>query len=258
MAFGLINTKVAKMIAANAPKYRRIVEPFGDGGTFALHLEKRRPAEHVVNFEDEMLFALMTFIQQLSAADRSRLKSFDWTGSEETFDKVVAIAATEGAEFFYRYFYLKEFGIMGKDMAEPPMFDWLRRGEDMRAMLYELPVTKIGLRNTTLVQGDPMALVQSGGADTFLILLPVTPEQAAAVEGRLGSISSPFFYARKSGSNEALAQSIAQASGNVVVSSFSAASIMMATMEVRTNYPNKLPIVGPDPAQLSADTAGAM
>lgn len=247
MAFGLLNSKVAKTIAANAPRYRKIIEPFGDGGTFALFLEKRRPKEHVVNFEDEVMFALMLFIQNLSARDKAALKRFDWTGTEEAFDKALAVSATEGPELFYRYFYLKEFGTMSKDPEAPPVFDWMRRGENMKSMLFDLPIMKIGLKGVTLINSDPMALVSSGGTDSFLILLPQTPEQIQAVESRLGSISSPFFYAKKIASNEQLVEDAASGSDRIVISEFSAASIMMAMMEARTNYENDLMPIAPDP-----------
>jgi len=251
MGFG-INTKVGKTIAANAPKHSRIVEPFGDGGSYAFFMERKRAREHVLGIEDESLFAILSFIQLLSSADKARLKSFDWIGSEETFDKVLGITATEGAEFFYRYFYLMEFGVMARGMSEDaaPMFDWLRRGMDMKkSSLFDLPLMKIALKGVALVLGDSMALVQSGGSDTFLILLPGSPEQVQAVEGKLSGLSSPFFFAKKSASNDDLAAAVASNAGQIVVSSFAAASIMMAQMEVRTNYENKLPLLEPEPGK---------
>lgn len=252
MAFGELNKKVAKIIAANSPKYSSIVEPFGDGGSFAFTLEKKRPKQHTVNFEDEMTFALMTFIQNITGSDKARLKAFDWVASEETFDKVLFIAATKGAELFYRYFYLKEFGVMAKDMEASPTFDWMRRGESMKSMLFDLPLMKIALKGVTLVLGDPMALVKSAGADALLILLPGTPEQTTAVEGKLSGISSPFFFAKKSKGLEELTQSLTVAgTGKIVVSAFTAASIMMADFETRTNYPNKLPLLEPEPGKAS-------
>jgi len=129
MAFGELG--IAKTIAMNAPKYTRIVEPFADMGTVALYPGMKKPKEHIVNIEDETIFQIMLFMQGYSAADKKALKSFDWVASQETFDAALAISATEGAEHFYRFFYLKKFGVKAKDPEQPPTFDALRLGDEM-------------------------------------------------------------------------------------------------------------------------------
>lgn len=247
MAFGELG--IAKTIAMNAPKYKRIVEPFADGGTVALFPGMKKPKEHIVNIEDETTFNLMLFIQGLSGADKKTLKGFDWVSSQETFDSVLSISATEGVELYYRFFYLKKFGVKAADAESDPTYDQLSIDDDMSSILFTLPVTKIGLKKATITNDDPLSVVGSGGgSDTFMILLPKTPEQVDAVESKLGNLGGPFFYAKKSNSNEDLFAAV-DASGGTIISTFAASTIMMATMEVRTNYDhksaNKLRIVEP-------------
>tara|TARA_R110001583_G_scaffold34551_1_gene115870 strand:- start:19782 stop:20540 length:759 start_codon:yes stop_codon:yes gene_type:complete len=238
MAFGEL--AIAKQVALAAPKYRRLVEPFGDYGTLALYPGKKKPKEHIVNCADETVFAIMSLLQSMTAGDKKRLKQYDWAASPETFDAAVSISATEGLELFYRYFYLKKFAAKAKDPEAPPAFDYLKLGHDMRAMLYTLPVARVGLKGVSLTNDDPISLLGNGGPDTYMILLPKTPEHIAAVEGRLGGLGARFFYAKKSMSNDDLFESVAANSGAMIVSTFAASSIMMAQMEVRTNYASRL------------------
>ncbi len=247
MAFGELG--IAKTIAMNAPKYRRIVEPFADQGTVALFSGMKKPKEHIVNIADETTFALMTFIQNLSAADKKKLKGYDWLAAPETFAAALAINAVDGSDLFYRFFYLKQFGVKAKDPETPPAFDYLKRGHDMAKMLFTLPVAKVGLKKATLTNDDPISVIAAaGGADTFLILTP-PPAEIEAVESRLGGLSANYFYAKKSQSNDDLFAAVDAAGDGAFVSTFAASTIMMATMEVRTNYQpkqaNKLKVVEP-------------
>ena len=248
MAFGELG--FAKTIAMNAPKkIKKIVEPFADMGTVALFPGMKKPKQHIINIIDETIYQLMLFIQGLTGADKKKLKSFDWVSSEETFNTVLGITATEGAELYYRYFYLKKFGVKAADPEQPPTYDFLSAGNSLAGMLFTLPVTKVGIKKATITNDDPGAVISSAsGADTFVVLLPMTPEQTQDVESKLPGLSASYFYAKKSASNEELFDSAGSA-GDTVVSTFAASSIMMATMEVRTNYDhksaNKLKVVDP-------------
>lgn len=248
MAFG--DMSMAKTVAMNAPKkIRRIVEPFADRGTIAMFPGMKKPKEHLVNIEDEVLFAVYTFIQALGPADKKRLKGFDWIASPETFDAALAITATEGPELYYQFNYVGKFGKRSLDPEAQPTFDFLRFGHDMSAILFSLPITKFGLKKVTLINEEPLSVMAgAGGSDTFLILAPGTPEQVEAVESRLAGVSANYFYAKKSMSLDELFESVASA-GDTIISAFTASSIMMATMEVRTNYEhksaNKLTVVLP-------------
>jgi len=240
MAFGELS--IAKQIALNAPKYKKIVEPFGDYGTIALYPGKKKPKEHIVNIEDETIFAVMSLMQSMTSTDKKRLKQYDWIASPETFEAVLAINATEGTDLFYRFFYLKKFGVRSKDPEQPPTFDYLKIGHDMKSMLYTLPVARIGLKNVTLTNEEPISVVNGvSGPDTFVILTPKKPEHAEAIESKLASMSAQFFYAKKSMSNDDLFLSVDQNSNDkMIVSTFAASSIMMAQMEIRTNYESGL------------------
>jgi len=231
---------IAKTIFEHAPKYTRIVEPFADNGTAALFLAKKPPKEHIVNLFDETSFILLSFIQNLSGSDKAALKGFDWVGSQETFDKVVSINATDGADFFYSFFYLKHFSIKQKDPEATPLFDLLKNGESAEKVLRALPTQKASLKKTTLVNDDPMAVFSKySGSGNFLILAPKTSEDIDAVSGKLGSISADFFFAKKVIDNQTLFDDAAK-NGQLKTSTINAATIMVATMEVVTNYDNKL------------------
>lgn len=238
MAFGQLGMQ--KIIALNAPKYKRIVEPFGDNGTLALYPGKKKPKEHIVNFEDETLFALMSFIQGVTAADKKRLKAFDWVASSETFEAALSITAVEGAELFYRFFYLKHFGVRSKDPETPPTFDWLKVGKDASQLLFTLPQMKGAFKKATLINEEPLSVMSSGGgSDTFLILIPKKPEHVEAVEARLNGLSENFFFAKKSMSNDDLFAAV-EGYADYNVSAATDATIMVATMEVMTNYDSRL------------------
>jgi len=77
------------------------------------------------------------------------------------------------------------------------------------------------------------------GGGNFLILVPKTPEDVVAVEGKLSTISADFFFSKKSKDNETLFAD-AQRNKALKTSTITASTIMGATMEVVTNYDNKL------------------
>jgi len=233
MAFGELS--IAKIIAMNAPKYNKIIEPFADNGTVAMYPGMRKPKQHIINIEDETIFNVMLFMQSHSPADKRDLKKRDWVASQETFDTVLAINAIEGKDLFYRFFYLKKFGVKSKDPEQDPTFDYLKNGHNMSSILFTMPSAKVNLKKATLTNDDPLSVI-SGGAGTFTVLTPKKPEHIDAVEVKLSGIGGDYFYAKKSKSNEELFEEVG---GDVIISSFAASSIMMATMEVRTNYEHK-------------------
>ena len=237
--FGTLNARLAETIISNAPKYRAISEPFGDGGTLALELAKRKPKTHNLNVEDESLFSVFLTVQKLSISDRKRLKGFDWVASSETFDKAVAITATEGPEFLYRFLYLKKVGMKmaGADPADPPQFDVLSAGDDVSDVLMGLPIMKVGLKGVTLTNDDPMTHV-SGGGD-FLVLLPKKPEHVDAVKSRLGSLGGTFFFAEKVADGTEVID-LAKQYPTFIVSGQKVASIMMGSFAMVTNYDSGL------------------
>jgi len=233
VAFGELG--IAKVIAMNAPKHSKIVEPFADGGTIAMFPGMKKPKQHIVNIEDETIFNIMLFMQTYTAADKKNLKGRDWVASQETFDAALSINATDGTDLFYRFFYLKKFGVKAKDPEQEPTFDYLKLGHNMLNILFTLPIAKTSLKKATITNDDPLSLI-AGAAGTFTILTPKKPEHIESVESKL-PIGGDFFYAKKSMSNEAIFEAVDK--GDMIVSAFSASSIMMATMEVRTNYEHK-------------------
>jgi len=77
--FGAMNITLAKMIAMNAPKgVSSLIEPFGDGGAYALFLAKKKPKSHVLNIVNEVVFAAMSFVQTMTGAQMSAMKKRDW------------------------------------------------------------------------------------------------------------------------------------------------------------------------------------
>ncbi len=189
MAFGDLG--IAKVIAMNAPKYNKIVEPFADGGTVAMYPGMKKPKQHIVNIEDEIIFNIMSFLQNHSPADKKNLKGRDWIASPEAFDAAIAINAMDGPDLYYRFFYLKKFGVRSKDPEADPTFDYLKLGSDMSKILFSLQVAKVSLKKATITNDDPMSLV-TGGTGTFTILTPKKPEQIQSVEAKL-PIGGDFF-----------------------------------------------------------------
>ncbi len=237
MAFGELG--LSKVIAMNAPKYSRIVEPFADGGTVAMYPGMKKPKEHIVNIEDEKIFGVMLFMQTFSVTDKKNLKGRDWVASPEAFDAALATTATEGADLYYQFFYLKKFGIRSKDPEIPPTFNFLKLGLNISSLLFTLPMAKIGLKKATLTNEEPLSVFRgSGGSETFVVLVPKKPEHIEAVEAGLSGLGAQFFYAKKIKDPNDLIES-ANNSGDLIISLFTAATIKMTTMEVRTNYEHK-------------------
>lgn len=245
MPFGALNASVAKAVTANAPKrYAKIVEPFGDGGTYALEMAKRKPRQHVVNVVDEILFAALVAAQTMSPAGRRQMSRFDWIASQETFDAVLAITATEGPELLYRFLYLKKFG-MSMEPDAPPSFDVLSAGKDASSVLMGLPLMRAALKGVTITnEQDPLGLLGSAGAGDFAVVLPSRPEDADAAEARLPS--SPFFFMRKVATAEDVLDR-AKKHTSLRVAGKKVASIMMATTVVITNIESRGGITPIDP-----------
>ena len=239
MALGDLNASLAKLIALNSPKgVKKWVEPFGDGGTMAVYLAKKKPKEHLLNIVDEELFAVFIFVQSATSGQLKALKKMDWTGSHEAFDKAQAVTAVEGLDFFYKFQYVKTFGTKGADSEAPKIFDILKTGEDGSKHLRSLPITRVGLKKVTIVNEDPF-LVMGAAGGSFLILLPKTPEDTEAIKSRLAGISSPYFFAGKEKDSQAIVD-LAKQMPNQNVKDFAAASIMINTLGIVWNYESRL------------------
>ncbi len=237
MAFG--DLAISKTIAMNAPKYSKVIEPFGDSGTFAMYPGKKKPKEHILNIEDEIIFSIYNFLQSHTGSDKSKLKKMDWVSSIETFTSVLAIKATEGADLFYRFFYLKKFGVRSKEEGVDPTYDALKYGKDMGNIIYLLPSQKVGLKGVTIINGDPLSAISGSGG--FMILAPKKPEHVESVDKQM-PLSGDFFYAKKAKDNETMMEA-ANSAGASFVTHFAQSAIMMGTMQVTTNYETKLPMV---------------
>ncbi len=239
--------KLAKKIADNSPKkYMRIVEPFGDGGTYALYLAKKKPKEHILNIQDPVKFAMMTFLKNQTNEDKRKLKGFDWSATSETFDKVMKITATEGAEFYYKKMFEMSFGNMQKDKTQMMTFDYLQNGQNIKTIIYELPLQKLGLKNVQISnEADPISIIKKYDAPgTFMILLPFSPEHIQAVEALL-PLQSSFFFTKKVMDINMLYDFARENKKDMKVSYMASTSIMIADMEVLTNYQTSLQIVEP-------------
>lgn len=239
-----MNATIAKTIAQNSPKYRKIIEPFGDGGTYALYTAKKPAKEHVINIVDEVLYQAFIFVQGLKSADRAKLKKLDWISSPETFESVSKITATEGAEALYRFLYVKNFG-MRMDPEQPPVFDILTAGQDISHMANALPMMKAFLKRATITNDEPMSLITGADSDTFLILLPQTTEDSEAVQSRLGSIGGNVFCAYKVADETAVLAAVSKYS-NMNVTAKKVASIMMSPMAIVSSYDSSLVPMNPD------------
>lgn len=238
MAFSSLG--YSNVIARNSPKHKRLVEPFGDSGTMAFELTKKRPKEHILNIVDEALFSILKFLQNIKGREKQQLKKLDWIGSQETFDKVVKITSTEGLDFFYKFFYLKYFTLRTLDKEVAPTFDIMRNKRDASNLLRAIPIQKIGLKKVIIINEDSVSIISKySGPDTFIILNPRTPEEKEQVKTKLKGLSSKFFYTEKSMNSQILIDDVA-AFKDLEVSIFASSSIMMSTMEVITNYETKL------------------
>lgn len=243
-AFGAMNASLAKTLATNAPKYQKIIEPFGDAGSFAFYLAKRKPKEHLLNVEDETLFNLLTFVQKMSSSHKAQLKRFDWISSKETFEKALAIKATEGPELFYRFIYLKKFGERATDPESDPVYDWLTVEEDTSSVLFSLPIMRSALKVVVLSLGPGLKMITGGDAKTFWVLLPKKPEDVEGVRSRIKTLGSPFFFGAKINTNEQIVEAVKQYP-NLKVNAMTASSIMMGKMITVWNYDTRLEPLDP-------------
>ena len=242
--FGTINASIAKAIAFNAPKkYSRIVEPFGDNGSIAFESSLKKPKEHILNVSDEELFFQFDFIKNISGSDKAKLKKFDWVASQETFDEVLSINVDTGPERFYKFMYLKKFG-MQMDPENPPVFDIFSDGTDESMVNFAIPVMKVALKKTIIMNDDPFSIMSKyGGSGDFMIILPKSTEDADAAESKLKGISGTFFYGAKRLDTDLIIED-AKKYSDFFVSKLNAPSIMMGKMSGITNYESRLkPIV---------------
>jgi len=237
MAFGELGT--AKRIMMNAPKYKEIIEPFGNNGSVAFYPGKRKPKSHIVNYENVDLFNIMTFIKGVTPADKKNLRGKDWIGNPETFETVLKINAIDGLEFFYKFFYLKHFTMKIKDKEAPPTFDYLKFGKDVKSLLFSLPQQKGFLKNVTLLNELPDGLISKGSGDSFTILVPKSQDQIESINSKLNSISGYYFYSIKSNSNDELFETV-KSNPDLIVSTSAASTIMMAQMQEVTNYKSRI------------------
>src|SRR3990167_2434560 len=204
----MFTLKMSKHIAQNAPKFSRIVEPFGSYGSICFENTMRKPKEHIVNVEYVIVFSLLSFLKNITSSDKKDLRSRDWVGSEVAFNTVSSITATDGIDFYYKYMYVREFGNMAMK-GSAPMFDWTMAGEDIKNNLFDIQMQALSLKKITLTNENySVALNGSMGVDTFVILTPKTPEEIAACESKLPSLSNPFFFSKKSKSIDDLLQAV--------------------------------------------------
>lgn len=235
--FGTLNTTMAKTIARNSPKYDKIIEPYGDGGTFALYLQKKKPKTHILNIVDEILFNAFLFIQNISGSEKSQLKKLDWIGTKETFDKVIKINATSGVQFFYNFLYVRNFGTRVKE-DETSIFDISKINKDISNKLFDIPSMKVALKGVTILNDDPTKHINSGG-QTFLILLPKSPEDNETTRSKLNGISGNFYYGGKVADFNLIVED-AESFNNLIVSPLSVASFMVGDFSIITSYESKL------------------
>lgn len=241
--FGSLNTTIAGTIAANSPKHTKIVEPFGDGGTYALYLKKKKPKEHILNIEDEVLFNAFIFIQNISSSEKSALKKKDWVSSKETFDAVLKINADQGVDFFYSWFYKRHFGSRVKEEGEIPEYDLSKIGVDISNKLFDIPLMVVGLKGVNIINEDPISVMNS--ANGFLILLPKKPEHIESTESKLNSFTDDFYYSAKV-ADFSITIEAAELYTDLNVASQIIATIMMGNFSTITNYENKLKTIDLD------------
>lgn len=115
--YGSMNSTLAKTIAMNNPNYSKIVEPFGDAGSYALYPQKKPAKQHIVNIVDEETLAIMQFAQTYSNSDFSTLKSENWNSDEDTFNQVQTISDLEGEKLVYKHLYNKWYGMTWREVT---------------------------------------------------------------------------------------------------------------------------------------------
>jgi hypothetical protein len=251
--FGTLNASLSKAMVANTPKkYTRLVEIFGDSGTLAFDQRLRKPKEHILNIANEDLFFVFNFVKDITSGERASLKKMDWISSEETFNQVMNIKAEAGPERFYKFMYLKKFG-MQMDKGQPLVFDVLSTGKDITMLIYAIPGMKVALKKTKIVNEDPFSLMlQYGGSDDFMVILPRNADDAANAELKLNGISGSFFFAvKRADANEIIED--AKRYPDLNVSALITPSIMMAKMSAITNYKHNLALIESEDFDLDMD-----
>ena len=242
--YGAMNTTIAKTIALNNPNYSKIVEPFGDAGTYALYPQKKPAKQHIVNIVDEETLAIMQFAQTYSNSDFSTLKSENWNSDEDTFNQVQTINDLEGEKLVYKHLYNKWYGMsmVGSDEVS---WNMLTLNQNSKNKLFAFPLMKALLKPVEFQNVDPMSLIPSDG---FMILIPDT-ENLDSTKSKLTSLSGQFFFAGKV-SDDAQVITDAQQMNTLNVHGQEVASIMMNSYSMVTNYDSRLSKIDPTQYQM--------
>jgi len=134
---------------------------------------------------------------------------------------------------------------MAMDPEAEPTWDPLSAGKDLNMALFGLPLMRVGLKNTELVNGEPDGVFGRAGGSSFCVMLPRTPEDTEAAKSKLGSLSGQYFYAGKIDDVERAIEMAGSMKGTNV-SAAKAASIMMNTFALAWNYDTTLQPIDPE------------
>jgi len=135
-----------------------------------------------------------------------------------------------------------------KDPDSEVLFNPFGLGVDNKVHLYGLPLMRVALKGVTLINEDPMTVMNGSG---FLVLVPMLPDHVEAVKSRLSAISGDYIFLQKLKDKLDIIQMVKDMPDRYV-SSIDAASIMMATMSIVTNYENGLPLIPEEVIELVA------
>lgn len=246
--YGSMNSTLAKTIAMNNPNYSKIVEPFGDAGSYALYPQKKPAKQHIVNIQDEEMLAIMQFAQSYSNSDFSTLKNENWNSDEETFNQVQTISDLDGEKLVYKHLYNKWYGMSMTDSDEVS-WNMLTLNQNNKNKLFAFSLMKALLKPVEFQNIDPLSLIPSDG---FMILIPDS-QNIDSVKSKLTSISGQFFFAGKISDGSQAIQD-AQTMSNLNVHGQEVASIMMNSYSMITNYDSRLSKI--DPANYSMKGGG--
>ncbi|MFT8747120.1 hypothetical protein [Liquorilactobacillus nagelii] len=246
--YGSMNSTLAKTIAMNNPNYSKIVEPFGDAGSYALYPQKKPAKQHIVNIQDEEMLAIMQFAQSYSNSDFSTLKNENWNSDEETFNQVQTISDLDGEKLVYKHLYNKWYGMSMTDSDEVS-WNMLTLNQNNKNKLFAFSLMKALLKPVEFQNVDPLSLIPSDG---FMILIPDS-QNIDSVKSKLTSISGLFFFAGKISDGSQAIQD-AQTMSNLNVHGQEVASIMMNSYSMITNYDSRLSKI--DPANYSMKGGG--
>lgn len=235
--FGTLNASIAKLIGENMPDHTVLVEPFGDGGTIAMHPRRKRSQRHVLNVSDPIKFAMIQFAKNLTAGDKQILKRLDWISSEETFSQAATSQAEEGPELFWQVLYVKHFGLRLKDLEIPPQWNPLSIDENISDKIYGLPLMKAKLKKVEIInEEDPLSVMGGfGGGGVFWVLLPQKSEVAEEVKSRINSLGGTYMFIAKIEGPVQLLE-MADEMKPVNVAPANVASIMMNMVSIVYNY----------------------